>query len=72
MSQRTDWKKLGCKDFICPHCKRNKGMLYKFPTGELRYVCFCGANISIDWINKKYNFNKQEFAITTTDEVKNG
>ncbi len=62
MSQRNTWEKvLGCKPYICPTCKRDKGMIYLFPDNSLRYVCFCGANISLDWINRKYNFHKKSF-----------
>ena len=62
MSQRNTWKKnFGCEEYICPSCKRNKGMIYLFPDNTIRYVCFCGANISLNWINKRYNFKSKEY-----------
>ncbi len=61
MAQRTDWKKLGCKEYLCVLCKRNKGMLYLFPDKTLRYVCFCGNNISTSHIEKEYDFDKNVF-----------
>ena len=61
MANRIVWKKMGCKEYICPTCKRNKGMIYLFPDGTLRYVCFCGINITIDWIKKSYDFKKFKY-----------
>lgn len=62
MAPRTRWKDLSCKEYICPHCKRNKGMIYLFPDGTLRYVCFCGANVTTGWIGERYNFDKKKFS----------
>ena len=70
MAQRTEWKKMGCKEYICPHCKRNKGMIYLFPDKNLRYVCFCGANVSIGWIKENYNFEKKSFLKTAKPSYK--
>lgn len=62
VSQRNIWKeRLGCEEYICPRCKRDKGMLYLFPDGSIRYVCFCGSNVSVDWIKKHYDFDKKKF-----------
>jgi hypothetical protein len=36
-------------------------MIYLFPTGDMRYVCFCGANIGIKWIDEHYNFDEKHF-----------
>jgi len=71
ISNRMAWKSMGCKEYICPTCKRNKGMIYLFLDGTLRYVCFCGTNISIDWIRKEYNFNKKSFLIKSKEKAKN-
>jgi len=63
MSARKDWKKFfGCKEYVCPNCKRDKGMIYLFQDGTIRYVCFCGTNITIDWIKETYNFDKKTFS----------
>ena len=62
VSQRKSWKRLGNKEYICPVCKRDKGMLYLFADGTIRYVCFCGRNISVSWIKEKYNFDNKEFS----------
>ena len=63
MAIRTEWKKMECTEYICPTCKRNKGMIYKFPDKTLRYVCFCGINISISWIEEKYNFKTKKYRL---------
>ncbi len=61
VSQRKAWKGFGCKEYKCPTCGRDKGMLYLFPDGTLRYVCFCGSNVSVGWIKKKFDFDKKKF-----------
>lgn len=61
MARRNEWKRMGCKEYICPHCDRNKGMMYLFPDGSLRYVCFCGANVTTGWVEERYNFDKKKF-----------
>lgn len=63
VSQRQAWKlyPFKCKPYKCPTCGRDKGMLYLFPDGSLRYVCFCGSNISTHWIAKRYNFDEEKF-----------
>ena len=71
VSQRKAWEKLmKCKPYICPTCGRDKGMLYLFLDGTLRYVCFCGSNISVRWINDSYDFDIKKF-ILNEEEVKN-
>lgn len=62
MAPRNEWKKLSCREYLCPHCKRDKGMLYMFPDGTLRYVCFCGANVTTGWVAERYNFDKKKFS----------
>jgi len=71
MAKRHDWQKgfLKCKPYICPTCKRDKGMLYLFPDKTMRYVCFCGANVSVRWINDSYDFKKQRF-VKSEEQVK--
>ena len=63
MSQREAWKQkpFQCKEYSCPHCKRNKGMLYLFPDNSIRYVCFCGSNASLFWIDKRYEFDLKTY-----------
>lgn len=62
VSQRHAWKRppFGWISYECPTCHRDKGMLYLTPEG-IRYVCFCGANISVDWIKEKYDFKEKSF-----------
>lgn len=61
MSARNDWKAFGFKEYICPSCKRDKGMIYLDGEGKLRYVCFCGVNMKINSIDKEYDFTKKKF-----------
>jgi len=63
VSQRHAWKRFpfNAKPYICVRCGRDKGMLYQFTDGTLRYVCFCGSNLGTDWIDKKYDFDKKSF-----------
>ena len=68
VSQRSGWKLLGCKEYICPSCGRDKGMIYLFKDGTLRYVCFCGVNIKLKYIEDKYCFNKKEFVSQTVQK----
>ena len=68
MSNREEWKKFGWKEYVCPICKRNKGMIYLLRDGSLGYVCFCGTNISVDWIKEKYDFDNQIFSKETKDD----
>ena len=74
VSQRKAWQKgfLKCKPYLCPTCGRDKGMLYLFPDGSMRYVCFCGANVSIKWINDSYDFKKRKFTKTQEQIDKSG
>ena len=68
VSQRKAWKSFGWKEYICPSCKRDKGMIYLDGDGILRYICFCGVNIKIDSIKKGYDFVKKKFQILGADE----
>lgn len=63
MSIRNDWKKppFKWKEYVCPLCKRNKGMIYLDNQDNLRYVCFCGNNISIKTIIGQYDFENKKF-----------
>jgi len=36
-------------------------MIYLFPDYTLKYVCFCGINISIDWMKKRYDFKEKVY-----------
>ncbi len=70
VSQRKAWEKFfSCKPYICPTCKRDRGMIYLFPDKTIRYVCFCGANVIVKWIFDSYNFDAKEFVLNK-DEVK--
>ena len=63
MAVRQHWKSkiFGWKDYICPSCKRDKGMIYLDNENRLRYVCFCGINITFEWIKERYDFDKKEY-----------
>lgn len=63
MSMRSAWKKspTSALPYVCPRCKRDKGMLYLFPDRTLSYVCFCGSSIAVDWIKDRYHFQEKAF-----------
>lgn len=63
VSQRAAWKgaPFFCLPYICTTCGRDKGMIYLFPDRTLRYVCFCGANISTAWIQERYDFLEKKY-----------
>jgi len=68
MSARSNWKAFGWKPYICPSCKRDKGMLYLDGEGRLRYICFCGVNMKIDSIQQEYDFTKKGFVNVAESE----
>lgn len=68
VSQRKAWKLFGWKEYICPSCKRDKGMIYLDMDEELRYSCFCGVNIKLESIQKEYNFDNKKFQSVAKNE----